>query len=282
MKALVTGGSGFIGRYLVNELKAQGNEVDVLTNQQVPNTIYGDVQDRDLMLKLIPNYDIVYHLAGVLGTSELITQAYEASKVNILGTVNILDGAVKHGTKVVEITKPNVWLNTYSITKYAAESFTKMYKEQLGLPTVSIKWFNVYGPGQSFHCQKAVPFFIRWALQNKDLEIWGDGEQTADFIHVHDAVRATIEVGKWDKLEGSTVDVGSGIETTVNELAELIIRKVGSKSQIKHFPMRPGETPNTRLMADLGVLNSIGFGFLHNLEDGMQETVDWYRRDLDL
>lgn len=279
MKALVTGGSGFIGSFLVSELKKAGHSVDVLSNVESPGVILGDITDRERMLGLIPNYDIVYHLAGILGTSELITQAYEASRINILGSVNILDGALVNKTKVVEITKPNVWLNTYSITKYAAESFAKMYHEQFGLPTVSIKWFNVYGPRQSFHCQKAVPFFCRWASKNEDIEIWGDGNQTADFIHAEDAVRATILVGNHPELEGTTVDVGSGEETTVNELADLIIRKAGSNSKVVHLPMRPGETPNTRLKADLTVLNSIGFEFLHNLDEGMEETVEWYKNN---
>ena len=279
MKILCTGGSGFIGSFLVSELYKEGHDVTVLTNDKETkgkNIVNADITDREAMLEIIPKFDIVFHLAGLLGTSELIEKSYEASMVNIIGTINILDGARKNKTKIVHITKPNVWLNTYSITKYASESFAKMYYEQFGVPTVSIKWFNVYGPNQSFHCQKAVPFFIDWALKGKDVEVWGSGEQTGDFIHAEDAVRATVAISKVKELEGTTVDVGSGKETTVNELAELIIKNTNSKSKIIHLPMRAGETEDTKLCADLTVLNSIGFKFNRELEEGIKETIEWY------
>lgn len=283
MRVLVTGGSGFIGSFMVSELRKDGHEVTILTNDKstpVSNDIvFADITDREAMLDIIPDFDMVYHLAGLLGTSELIEKAYEASRVNILGTVNILDGARKNNTKVVEITKPNCWLNTYSITKYAGESFTKMYHEQFGLPTVSIKWFNVYGPNQSFHCQKAVPFFTRWALNNETIQIWGNGNQTMDLIHAKDAVRATILIAGHKELEGTTVDVGSGIETNVNDLAEMIVDAAKSESAVVHLPMRAGEDPNTRLCADISVLNKIGFKPEYTLKPGIVETVEWYRQN---
>lgn len=285
MKILVTGGSGFIGEFMVSELQKEGHEVSILTNDKNYNrsdllVVHGDITDRAAMQLIIPAYDQIYHLAGLLGTSELIEKSYEAAMVNIIGTINILDAARTNNTKVIEITKPNVWLNTYSITKYAAESFTKMYHEEFGLPTVSVKWFNVYGPNQSFHCQKAVPFFIRWALNNEDIEIWGDGEQTMDLIHAEDAVRAVIEIAKHPELEGTTVDVGTGRETSVNELADLVVRLSDSKSKIVHLPMRAGETNNTRLCADTSVLKSLGFEFKRfDLKEGMEETVAWYKKN---
>jgi len=283
-KILVTGGTGFIGSFLVSELEKDGHEVMVLTNDR--NTeisdgiIFADITDRKAILDIIQDFDMVYHLAGLLGTSELIEKAYEASMVNIIGTVNILDGARKNNTKVIEITKPNVWNNTYSITKSAGESFTKMYHDEFGLPTVSIKWFNVYGPNQSFHCQKAVPFFTRWALEDHDIGIWGDGEQTVDLIHAKDAVRATILVAGEKSLEGTTIEIGSGEETTVNKLADMIVAEADSKSKIVHYSMRAGETNNTRLCADTTTLDKLGFKPEYTLLDGIKETVAWYRENL--
>lgn len=284
MKILVTGGTGFIGSHLVTELLREKHEVDVLSNIVQSNKkghIFADITDRAAMLQIIPQYDLVFHLAGLLGTSELLDQAYEASRVNILGAINIFDGALVNKTKVVYITKPNCWLNTYSITKYAGESFAKMYYQEFGLPTVSICWYNVYGPNQSFHCQKAVPFFIRWALNNEPVQIWGDGEQTMDLIYATDAVKATIELSKHSELEGQTIDVGTGIATSVNELAEKIIKHTESKSSIEHLPMRPGEMPNTRLVADIACLEKIGFTSKVSLQDGLQETIAWYRDNLE-
>ena len=283
MKILVTGGTGFIGSHLIHELRKKKHEVYALTidkHSNQKNIILADITDRKAILKIIPEFDMVYHLAGLLGTSELINKAYEASRVNILGTLNILDAAVLHKTKILYVTKPNCWLNTYSITKFAGESFAKMYYEQLGVPTVSVRWFNVYGPNQSFHCQKAVPFFIRWALQNKPIDIWGDGEQTVDLIHAVDAVKATIMVGNCKDLEGSTIDIGSGRETTVNDLAKMILKKINSSSRIQHLTMRPGESPNTRLKADIKIISSLGFRPAIKLEDGISDTVDWYKKSL--
>jgi len=285
MKILVTGGSGFIGSHLVSELQQRGHDVDILSNdmpgQSVKsNYIYADITDREKMLSIIPKYEVIYHLAGLLGTSELIEKAYEASIVNILGTINILDGARVNKSKVIHITKPNCWLNTYSITKYAGESFAKMYYKEFGLPTVSIRWYNVYGPNQSFHCQKAVPFFIRWALKNEPIQIWGDGEQTMDLIYATDAVRATIEIGQQNKYDGETIDVGSGSETSVNDFAEMVIKLTNSKSQIQHLPMRAGEDMNTKLCADISVIKELGFKYMFDLESGMRKTVDWYIKNL--
>lgn len=287
MKILITGGTGFIGSHLTMLLEEKGHDVTLLSlesgvasNIGKAKFIPADITDREKILQIVPEFDVVYHLAGLLGTSELITEAYRASQVNILGTVNILDGALKRKTKVVHITKPNVWLNTYSITKEAGEKFTKMYHQEFGLPTVSVKWLNVYGPRQSFHCQKAVPFFIRWAVKNEDIEVWGSGNQTMDLIHARDAVRATVMVGENESLEGSTVDVGTGEETTVNELAEMVIRMTGSKSKVRHLPMRAGETIDTHLVADTRVISDLGFVPEISLEKGMQETVDWYTKHL--
>lgn len=278
MKILVTGGTGFIGSFLVSELEEAGHEVWILTNDwkaQGKNVLIADIRERDKILSL-GKFDMIYHLAGVLGTSELNEVSHEASEINILGTLNLLDLAKKTGAKFVNITKPNVWLNTYSITKHTGEEFTKMYRKEFGVRSVSVKWFNVYGPNQSFHCQKAVPFFIRWALNDEDIHIWGDGEQTADFIHAKDAVRLTIKIAEVEDLEGETVDVGSGEETTVNELAEMIVELSGSKSEIVHRPMRAGEDEGTKLKADPAHLWRVTPEY--TLRKGLKETIEWYRQ----
>ena len=287
MKILITGGTGFIGSHLTALLEEKGHDVTLLSlesrvasNAGKTKFLSADIMDREKILNIIPHFDVVYHLAGLLGTSELITEAHRATLVNVVGTINILDGALKNMTKVICITKPNVWLNTYSITKEASEKFAKMYYKQFQLPTVSIKWFNVYGTRQSFHCQKAVPYFIRWALRNEDIQIWGNGNQTMDLIHATDAVRATVMIGEDESFEGTTVDVGIGEETTVNELANTVMRMTESNSRITHLLMRAGETPDTRLVADTRILKRMGFTPEYTLEKGMRETVNWYRGHL--
>ncbi|MDH7476236.1 MAG: NAD-dependent epimerase/dehydratase family protein [Microgenomates group bacterium] len=281
MKILVTGGQGFIGKHLVKIL-AKKHEVSILSSRPTSgkNIILGDITNRELILKIVPNFKMVFHLGAVLGTSELINKAYEASKINILGTINILDGAKKNFTKVVYVTKPNVWLNTYTITKQAGEKFVKMYSKYFGLPSVIIKWFNVYGPGQSFHCQKAVPFFILWALKNQPIKIWGDGNQTMDLIYVTDAVRAAVLISEKNTLNGKTIEVGSGIEITVNDLAKKIIELTKSRSKIIYLPMRIGEDPGTKLKAKNKILKNLGFKIRVNLREGLTRTINWYKKNL--
>jgi UDP-glucose 4-epimerase len=284
MKILVTGGTGFVGRHFVDRLRRDGHEVSTLSldagDGDAPH-IRMDVCERDAVMAIVRRFDVVYHLAGLLGTHELLDRSYEAARVNILGTINILDGARASGAKVVFIGKPNLSLNTYSITKGCAEAFTTLYNRELALRSVSVRWFSVYGPEQSFHTRKAAPYFIRWALRNEPIEIWGSGNQTLDLIHVTDAIAATVRIAGENGLEGETVDVGSGVEISVNDLARLVIRLANSRSELRYLPMRPGEPLDLRVKADTSALAKIGFAPQVGLEDGLLATIDWYRRQAD-
>lgn len=281
MKILVTGGTGFAGQRIVDRLRHGGHEVHTLSLEAVndyPQHITADVRDRETTIQIVQGFDLVYHLAGLLGTHELLDRSYEAVQVNVLGTINILDGARRDGIKVVYVGKPNLSLNTYSITKGCAEAFVSLYKKELKLPCVSVRWFSVYGPEQSFHTRKAIPYFIRWALRDEPIEIWGTGNQTLDLIYVDDAVAATIQIAGEKRLEGKTIDVGSGSEISVNELARLIIDLTHSRSQMCYLPMRPGEPLDLRVRADTTMLREIGFVPRTDLEVGLRSTIDWYKR----
>jgi UDP-glucose 4-epimerase len=282
MKILVTGGTGFIGRHLVDRLRGEGHTVSTLSLDAgggEASHIVADVCDRDAILDIVQRFEVVYHLAGLLGTHELLSRSYEAASVNILGAINILDGARASGAKVVYVGKPNLSLNTYSITKGCAEAFTTLYNRELALASVSVRWFSVYGPEQLFHTRKAAPYFIRWALRNEPIEIWGSGNQTLDLIYVTDAIAATLRIAREKGLEGQAIDVGSGVEISVNDLARLIIRLSGSRSQIRHLPMRPGEPLDLRVKADTRALARLGFAPQTGLEDGLAATIDWHRRN---
>jgi UDP-glucose 4-epimerase len=281
MKILVTGGTGFAGRHLVEQLRGEGHEVSTLSldaGEGEASHVVADVCDRDAVLDVVQRFDLVYHLAGLLGTHELLGRSHEAVRVNILGTINILDGARLSGAKVVYVGKPNLSLNTYSITKGCAEAFTTLYNHELELASVSVRWFSVYGPEQSFHTRKAAPYFIRWALRNEPIEIWGAGNQTLDLIYVTDAIAATVRIAKEKSLEGQSIEVGSGVEISVNDLARLIIRLAGSRSEIRYLPMRPGEPLDLRVKADTRALANLGFAPQVGLEEGLAATIDWYRQ----
>jgi UDP-glucose 4-epimerase len=285
MNILITGGTGFVGRHFVERLRRDGHAVSTLSldagDGLVPH-IRADIGDRDAVMDIVQGFEVVYHLAGLLGTHELLVRSYEAARVNILGTINVLDGARKSGAKVVYIAKPNLSLNTYSITKGCAEAFTTLYNHELALSSVSVRWFSVYGPEQSFHTRKAAPYFIRWALRDEPIEIWGTGNQTLDLIYVTDAIAATVAIANDKTLEGKSIDVGSGVEITVNDLARLIIRLTNSRSELRYLPMRPGEPVDLRVKADTTALTDIGFAPRVALEEGLLATIDWYRRQTDV
>lgn len=284
-KVLITGGSGFIGKHLTNLLQQKGYAVSLLdkSDKNLPKDVgifKGDVCDPQVVARAMKGMDYVYHLAGLLGTEELLFNTAEAVRVNIGGAVNVMEEAAKNKTKLLLVSKPNPWLNTYSITKEASEKFCMMYRKEFGLKAAIVKWFSVYGPGQKYgHVQKAIPTFIVAALNNQPLPVFDNGVQTADFIYTSDAVRATVYVAESKKADGQTVEIGTGEETTVLDLAKMIIRMTGSKSKIKYFPMRKGEDVGAHVVADVRLLKRFtGFKPAVDLESGMFETIEYYRK----
>lgn len=283
-RALVTGGGGFIGSHLIKELQQRDYNVYCLDRSErvLPNGVpnfKGDILDEKIVNKAMKNMDVVYHLAGILGTSELQETAVEAIKINVIGALNIYNAAVKNNTRVVLISKPNVWLNTYSITKETSEKFLQMYQKDFGLKGCIVKWHSVYGPAQKHYgVRKAVPTLIVQALEGKPLTIYGNGRQRADFVYVTDTVNATVRFAENKKSEGLTAEIGGGIGTTVNRIAKIILKQTNSKSKIKYLPMRIGEDEDTKLAADLTVLKKIiKFEPKINLEEGLKLTIDYYK-----
>jgi len=278
MKILVTGDQGFIGKHLVKKLEERGHEVvglDIVNNQ--------DITDPKHVGEAMSGCDYCFHLAGLLGTHELVDNTAKAAEVNIIGTINVLDACVLNNTKLIEISKPNVWINTYSITKEASEKFTEMYRIEHGLKAAVVKWFNVYGTGQPLFeeigYKKAVPTWIVDGLQGIDIEIYGNGKQTMDLIHTEDTVDATIAImDNFEKCEGEIFEVGAE-EVETNKVAEMIRDLTGGVSEIRHVPMRKGEVSNTKLRADLSKIEEYtGWTPKVPLEEGMKECVDWYEK----
>lgn len=284
MKVLVTGGGGFIGSHLVEELNKKGHEVAVLdiknrNDAKCKNFIIGDIKSKNAVDKAMREKDIVFHLAGLLGTHELVTNSIAATEVNVLGTLNILEAARKYNVKVMFASKPNCWLNTYTITKVASEKFCLMYNKEFGVDVVILKWFNVYGPRQSLiEYQKAVPTLIVQALKEEPLLVYGSGEQTADFVYIDDTIEATIRAAQLPGCSGKVIEIGSGVETAINQLAGLILQLTASKSEIKHVPMRRGETKYTRIKANTENMKKLlDFTPQIGLKQGMIKTVEHYK-----
>ncbi|KKQ96388.1 MAG: hypothetical protein A3C27_01670 [Candidatus Levybacteria bacterium RIFCSPHIGHO2_02_FULL_39_36] len=283
-RILITGGGGFIGKHLTNLLKEKGYKIYFLdrSDKNIPSDVKvfkGDVSDPRVVAAAMKGMDYVYHLAGLLGTEELLFNTAEAVRVNVIGAVNVMEESARNKVKLLLVSKPNPWLNTYSITKETSEKFCMMYGQEFGLKAAIVKWFNVYGPGQKYqHVQKAIPTFIVKALRGESLPVFDRGEQTADFIYTSDAVRATVDVAEAPAAEGKVVEIGTGEETRVIDLAKMIIKMTGSRSKIKFLPMRKGEDLGAHVVADVRLLKRFTkFKPEVDLETGMSETVAYYR-----
>ena len=277
MNVIVTGGSGFIGSHLAKELRKHHNVTtfDLVDGQ--------DVTDAEQVKEALKGQDFCFHLAGMLGTHELVSETAKAVKINIGGTVNVLDACVEHGVKLIEISKPNVWVNTYSITKDASEQFTEMYRRELGLKASVVKWFNVYGTGQPLFeeagYKKAIPTWIVDGLKGRPIEIYGNGHQTVDLVHTADTVASVIAMmDNFDVCEGKTYEVGAD-EVELNKVAEMIRDLTGGRSEISNVPMRAGETPDTKLKANLKPLkDDTGWEPKVSLEEGLKECINYYNK----
>jgi len=295
MKKILVTGLGFIGKHVARALLDRGCEVTVLERRPDIETlsalgaspILGDVRDPELLHDVISYFDGVVNLAGLLGTSEMVDDPVPAINTNIIGAVNIFEGcrrAVRSGLKVrcVQITVGNHFMdNPYSITKSTSERFAKMYNTEHGTDVRIVRVLNAYGEQQKhFPVRKIVPNFIRAALQNESLRIYGNGEQIMDMIYVGDVARILVHALFGDKVEG-VLSAGTGRRTTVNEIAKIIISISGSKSELEHVPMRPGEPEGSVVMGDPVTLSSIGIepSTLTRFEDGIARTIHWYKEN---
>ena len=280
MKALVTGGKGFIGSHMIEQLNTRGYETfsyDIKDGQ--------DIRDRKQLTQFVKDnkIEVIFNLAGVLGTHELIEgDIKEAFDIIVGGAINCLEIGRELDLPVVEIGKPNIWLNVYSIAKQSAEDLTLMYHKEFGVKALVVKWFNAYGERQHYGSpQKLAPTAIVRALKNQPIPIFGDGNQTLDNIYAGDASNACIdlfEAGAW----GEAVEVGSGLDVTVNEFVDLVMRLTDSKSERKYLPMRRGEDDFTIVRADTDKLVELtGFKPTYSLTEGLERTIAWYKDNLD-
>lgn len=254
-RVLVTGGSGFIGRATCSALRSLGYEPASFDRSNGD-----DVLDEQRLGEAMQGQAAVVHLAGMLGTSELLDEPRAAIDVNMGGTLNVLEACRRVGAHFVGITMPDVWPSLYQATKIGAQRVAEAWHNAHGVPVTHVRAFNAYGPGQAYgagHPQKIVPTFAVRAWRGEPLPVWGDGEQTVDLVHADDighllalAVNRSLDPLDDTCGHGQTWDAGTGIETTVLGVANHVLRICApTRSSIEHLPMRPGELPGTKLAA---------------------------------
>jgi UDP-glucose 4-epimerase len=291
LRTVVVGGSGFLGGATVRELLRRGDSVTVADRAASRAAIHRqfgagvgafacDILDRASVRRAFRGADEVYHFAGRLGTSELEDDVVGAIDANITGAVNVFEAAIAAGVSVVFFpSKPNVWLNAYTITKVAAEQFAKLFAERDGMSICSLRYFNAYGPGQALGpVRKIIPTFAMQGLHGRPLTVYGDGEQTVDMIHSADIARLTVDVVR-SGYAAEPIDCGRGVPLTVNDVAAAVNEHFGNLAGIEHLPMRVGEIPGTKLVADVGPLSTLlGSLSFADWRSSLAETLSWYAK----
>lgn len=307
MEILVTGGNGFIGRATCRRLAELGFRPTVLDPRgRLPMSgaklRLGDIRDATAVNEAMAHAQGVIHLAGVLGTQETINNPLPAAETNIMGGLTVLDAAAEYNLPTVVIGVGN-WFedNTYSLTKHCVERFCGMYRKYRDLPVAVVRALNAYGPRQSVatpygasRVRKITPSFVMRALHGHPIEVYGDGNQIMDMIHVDDVAACLVGALQFvidGNEQGAVFEAGTGRPTTVLDIANAVlgaVEKLGieTESTIAHLPMRPGETPGVVVKADTSTLAplTVPYGVdpakFVTLEDGMAETVAWYARQI--
>ena len=288
-KAFVIGGSGFIGSHLVELLLKRKYKVAIYDIKKpdgfnfVGAFFEQSVLDRKALelsiLTFKPN--VIFECSGILGTAETFEHIEKAIDVNIKGTINVLELAKKYKLPVVYIGLTNKWLNPYTISKRASEKFCLMYAKEFGVKVTVLKGLNAYGPRQHWSkVRKIAPTFIVRAIKNEDIIINGTGNQIVDMVHATDLAEMMIRIYEKGNCWGLSFDGGTGIPMTVNEVAQKIIKMVGSKSKIIHKKMRKGEPKMSVTLANPApVRQLLDFYPQISFEKGMKETIRWYRKN---
>jgi UDP-glucose 4-epimerase len=302
MRILVTGGAGFIGSHIVEHFQ-DGAEVRVLDNLRSGfkrnlagfrhEFIKASVLDRKAVRQAVQGVDYIFHLAAMISVPESVAKPVECNEINTTGTLVVLEEAAKAGVKKLVLStsaaiygdnpvvpKVETMLaepkSPYAITKLDGEFYCKLFADEGRLPTACLRYFNVFGPRQDPQSQyaAAVPIFIDRAVKNLPITIYGDGEQTRDFIFVKDIVAANVFFATQSNSTG-VFNVAYGKKITIKKLAQKICALTGSKSEIKHAPERPGDVKHS--LAAIGKLRAAGFAPAGNLADGLAATIQFFQ-----
>lgn len=297
MKYLITGAAGFIGSHLFKKLIDEKKSVIGIDNfsHASKNPIITEVQYADIRYyndvePLVEWADVVYHLAAQIHVDKSILNPQETIDVNVTGTLNVLEAVRKHHKKMVFASSSEVYgtsqtgamsedhpldaQSPYAAAKVAGDRLCKSYADTYGTQVAILRNFNAFGEYQNDSSYGGViAIFTRRALSNQQLEIYGDGNQQRDYMHVRDAIRG-YELLSEQEYWGKPVNIGTGETISINELAEAIIRITGSKSEIVHVRPRAGEV--MKLCADITKAKQLGFVPSTDLEKDLTTYIQFY------
>ncbi|MER3445560.1 MAG: UDP-glucose 4-epimerase [Candidatus Dadabacteria bacterium] len=306
MKILITGGAGFIGSYVADAFIREGHRVLILDNlftgieENIPEEadfIKCDIRERKPLERVFSDFkpDIVNHHAAQINVRQSVEDPAFDAEINIIGTLNLLELSIKHGIKrfifastggaiygepeklPANETTPPMPISPYGASKYAVETYLGYYRAVYGLEYVALRYSNVYGPRQNPHGEAGVvAIFCTRIISGKPCLIFGDGNQTRDYVFAEDVARANIlaidaPVGRYN--------IGTEMETSVNELVLVLRRAVGREFDVEYSPPRPGEVQ--RISLDIGLARRVlGWSPDVNLEDGISRTWQWFSKKI--
>jgi UDP-glucose 4-epimerase len=300
-RVLVTGGAGFIGANLLRQLDSSHDvrvfdnlvrgSRDLLPADRDIDVVVGDIRDPEAVKRAMDGMDLVIHLAAFGSVVESVTDPVENFEINVRGTFEMLRGAADAGVErfvfastggaIMGDQEPPIderslpWpISPYGASKLCGEAYMHAFAGSFGIRPVALRFANVYGP-YSAHKKGVITRFIRAALAGGTFEIFGDGQASRDFLHVDDLCRGILAAAD-SELSDAVLHLASEKETTINELARLILDLVGSDVEIVHHPKRPGEVERNFARADRA-RELLGWEPQLSLREGMAGTIEWFR-----
>ena len=302
---LVTGAGGFIGSHILERLRAMGEPAEGLDNFSTGfrhnaaatsgTVVEGDINDADLLGRLLQGVEVVFHEAAVPSVPRSISDPLGTHRANVEGTLSLLVACAETSVRrIVYASSSSIYgdqptprkqesqppdpLSPYAAQKWTGEVYCRVLGKLKGIETVALRYFNVFGPRQDPNSpySAVIPIFIRLLLAGERPTIYGDGEQTRDFTYVGDIVEANLKASEATGVSGEVINVAAGEKTTVNELFRIIRSRIGSDLEPMYEAPRTGDVRH--LQADNSKLKRLlGFEPSHSLEDGRDRTVAWYR-----
>ncbi len=308
-KVAVIGGAGFIGSHIAEEI-AKEHEVVILDNlddyyspelkrrtlktllaNQNVRFIEGDITDPGLLRRVIdPDVEFVFHEAAQAGVRISVEDPFKPNNVNVLGTLNVLKASLDAGVeRVINASSSSVYgkvqylpfdeahptmpVSPYGVSKLAAEHYCRVFHEVYGLPTVSLRYFTVYGP--RMRPDLAISIFTGKMLANEPITVYGDGSQTRDFTYIDDIVRVNRRLLETDAADGRVMNVGGGHRIAVNDLIAQLREITGSESEVTYSNRQKGDAEHT--LADVALAGQlVGYAPKTPIADGLRRFVEWY------